>query len=461
MKYSTISAILRGRWLIDKTFADSNLPIFLKMVSGESGQQFTHIKDDMMNHESPEVQINRTPVLVANTSNVYKVRPYSNLDQLPYGSIAVVEVTGPVLKFGDYCSYGSIDTAQLLGRLAVNNNVIGALLDVDSPGGQVSGTSMLADAVKDFGKKKPIVGYINDGMAASAAMWIISACTEVYCSHRTDEVGSIGVYCTIADYKSFYKDYYKLRVEDVYAPESEDKNKDYEDAINGDTSKMEEDLSIIAQEFINTIQTNRAGKIKGSEWSTGKMFYAPEAIKMGLIDGIKTLSQVTARIEKLSKDKQASKQSQNMAFEKTLAAAKSEEFAVVDGGFLLTEEQLNNIEASINETDLATTNEALDQANASIQDLTAERDAANQNADSLQEQLNAANATIAERDATIADLNNTIATLSKKPSSTGSTAITKADDKTEEKEEKITLNHPDHPINKDAARRVAAKANQG
>ncbi len=196
---------------------------------------------------------------------------------------------------------------------------------------------MLADVIKAAAASKPVMAVINDGMAASAAMWIASAANEIYVTQATDQVGSIGVYTQIADWNQYYKDALKLNVQDIYAPQSTDKNKDYRDAISGDTSAVEGDLSVLADQFINTVASNRSGKIKGDTWKTGKMFYAKDAKKIGLIDGIASFDQVVQKMKKSIGNSSSNTNKNTMAFKNTLTAAKSESFEVVEGGFLLEE----------------------------------------------------------------------------------------------------------------------------
>jgi protease-4 len=62
----------------------------------------------------------------------------------------------------------------------------------------------LSDAILEARKQKPVVAIIDDGIAASAAMWIASAASEIYLTKKTDQVGSIGVYTTLADWYSYY-----------------------------------------------------------------------------------------------------------------------------------------------------------------------------------------------------------------------------------------------------------------
>jgi len=420
----TISAILRGQWLIEKQWADSQLPMVLSFMKGEA-----------VDFGAKESKADINPQLFSKKvahASVYSVRPSSDVRGLPGGSIAMITLAGPMLKRGDMCSYGMADQAQLVNRLANADNIDGILLNIDSPGGQADGTAMLSDAIKNASKSKPVVAIIDDGMAASAAMWIASAANEIFVTQATDQVGSIGVYTQVADWNSYYKEALKLNVQDIYAPQSTDKNKDYKDAVNGDISGIEADLAVLADQFINTVATNRAGKIKGDSWKTGKMFYAKDAIRIGLIDGIKSFDQVVSRMTKLINYPTPSQHKKsNMAFTKTIAAAKAESFAVVEGGFLLEETQLNNIEAALEASDglsasLATANEALATANTSLESVTAELATA-------KEASQTSETTISTQAARIQELEAEVAELGKQESGTGTTVITNKDENAEEK----------------------------
>jgi protease-4 len=385
MNYSTISAILRGRWLIDTNYAESQLPLIVGMLKNHqlsfSYKGLSEKEDGGMAEEK------KTAVHMATVAGraVYKVSYHSDMNSIPDGSVAFVDLIGPIVKYGGMCSYGAVDKANLLRKIDNAANISGVILNVDSPGGQVDGTSLLADQVKAM--SKPVVAMVDDGMMASAAMWIGSSATEIYATKKSDSFGSIGVYATLYDWNAYLKSE-GLPVHEIYAPQSEEKNKDYRDALSGDYSGMKADLSQIAETFIETVSTNRP-QAAGSKdkWSKGGMFYATEAKKLGLIDGIKSFDQIVERVSTLagqySKNNKKNKMSAG-AFQNTLAASKATEFAVVDGGFLLTEENLNNIEADLTaHTQSAVTSEtaqqelqaSIDAANQSIQDLTAERDA--------------------------------------------------------------------------------------
>lgn len=393
MSFKTASAILRGAWLLDKGWTQAHLPLLVSVIKG-NGSFSSMFSGDEKRVEDVEPK----KVLSHSAASVYGVSYYTDVSKLPNGSIAMLDISGPITKYGDMCSYGSVDHTATLNRLANSPNVSGIILNIDSPGGQVAGTTMLADAIKAVGSRKPVVAVIDDGIAASAAMWVASAANEIYVTKKTDQVGSIGVYTTVADWYSYFESE-GLKVRDVYAPQSTEKNGDYREAIAGNDQPLKDDLKMIADQFISTVETNRAGKLTSNEWNTGKMFYGKDAKKIGLIDGIKSFDQVVKRMDQLIQQKQTNSNSYNMAFEKTLTAANAESFEVVEGGFLLSEENLNAIEASFaaHDAQVATLNSTIAENAVVIEGMNATITANN-------ETIVANNARIAELEAEVAKL---------------------------------------------------------
>lgn len=428
----THSAILRGRWLVNKAWADAHMPLVFRLLQGEA-VDFGGSKMYDDDRDDEEAEEKRTlPVLEHKIAgrNVYGVSPYTNIASLPGESIVMITLSGPLLKNGGMCSYGMVDHTRVANQLSTANNVAGVIYNIDSPGGQASGTAMLGEAIKNLAAQKPVIVHINDGMAASAAMWIASAANEIYVSQKTDQVGSIGVYTSIADWQGHYKEYFKLNVQDIYAPQSTEKNKDYRDAISGDTSAVEQDLAVLADQFINTVAANRPN-LKGTSWKTGKMFYADEAKKIGLIDGIKSFGEVVKRLDSLISSRNKSQSLKSMAFEKTITAAKAESFGVVEGGFLLEENHLNNIETALDAVDASQA--ALETANASL--ATATEQLNSLKADN--ETLTAANATQAGK---IVALEAKVTELGKKPSGKGTALTTTKDESAEDDQVPVYLN---------------------
>jgi protease-4 len=213
---------------------------------------------------------------------------------------------------------------------------------------------MVADIIKSI--QKPTISVIDDGMAASAGYWIATAADEIYVTKETSEVGSVGVYCTLYDWKTYFEKE-GLPVIEVYAPQSTEKNLDYRNALKGDEKLLKDSLRVLADQFIKTVSANRDGKLTSNEWNAGAMFYAKDAQKIGLIDGIKSLEQVVQRMDQLISNKNSStSKNQNMSFKKTAGVAGVEGFQplvkgvaveVQEASVAVTEASMTAIEAAI------------------------------------------------------------------------------------------------------------------
>ena len=294
VSFKTISAILRGAWLIDANEARNYLPLVANVLKG-----ITLFEPVSELEETKGI----VPVLRAGANEIRVVSGnYSmkllreDAHKLPANSTVVVPISGAIMKEDAECGpIGSMTIASFINEISQINNVATILLDIDSPGGMVDGTQTLSQAIKNSPKKT--IAYINDGMAASAAYWIASAADEIYCSQKTDVVGSIGVYVTFADFKAYYEKE-GLKIHEIYSNRSSEKNKDYKDALAGNYDGIKADLDFIADEFIAAVKTNRPNiNLSAGNPFKGATFYAEQALEIGLIDGIKSLNEILSEIK--------------------------------------------------------------------------------------------------------------------------------------------------------------------
>mgnify|MGYP000747584119 CR=1 FL=1 len=86
-------------------------------------------------------------------------------------------------------SYGEI--AAMLDSALADPQVSGILLDIDSPGGEASGSFELARRVREVAAVKPVWAVAND--AAYSAAYAIAASAQRLFVTETGGVGSIGV----------------------------------------------------------------------------------------------------------------------------------------------------------------------------------------------------------------------------------------------------------------------------
>ena len=110
-----------------------------------------------------------------------------------------------MLKYGTYCSYGTMEYADLIREAADSSNISSVLCDIDSGGGAVDAIAPLVDAILYARSKgKAVVAHCD--LCASAAYYAASYCNEIIASNTISaEFGSIGVMMSFPDYAKYYE----------------------------------------------------------------------------------------------------------------------------------------------------------------------------------------------------------------------------------------------------------------
>lgn len=287
MNRKLISEILSGTWSINRQWADAHLPFIIALLNGNSNLSFIQ--------RTGNAAVEMPFVVDPNTMQRHDMRSAN----IPPGSVGVIPMTGALTYYNGECGEpGMIQRTNWLMDMQRRDNVSAIVQLIDTPGGISTATpNYIAEMKKS---KKPILSYV-DQMCASLGMWFATASTETYLGHEFAEMGSVGSYCMLIDYKQAMEAQ-GYRIVEVYAPQSTDKNKSYKDALAGDDSMIKEDLRLHVDAFINHIKKSRpASAVTEAEWNSGKMFYAKDAIKHGLADGIKPFSQVISKAAWLAK----------------------------------------------------------------------------------------------------------------------------------------------------------------
>lgn len=276
-----------------EAFATAYYPTVINLLNG-----YTEIKafdDDDEGEAQPVIQN-----AVISGSNVYFISEYGEAappEKAPKNSIAVLGLRGAITKYDQFCGAAGIETkAALFDRAMANPNINGVILDIDSGGGDANATEFFADKIKNA--TKPVVALVT-GMAASAAYWIGSAAQKIILNGKISEVGSIGTYIQIADFTEYYKKN-GISIIREYAPQSVEKNKAYEDLLKGDNKAMKEELQKFTQFFIDAVKENRGDQLgKDPGIFQGKMYFAEEAISLGLADQLGNMDDAVNAINEL------------------------------------------------------------------------------------------------------------------------------------------------------------------
>jgi capsid assembly protease len=177
---------------------------------------------------------------------------------------------------------------------AMNDPTIATiLLDVDSPGGEVSGVFDLVDDIYNSRGMKPIYAIANEN-ALSAAYAIASAADRVLVP-RTGLVGSIGVRMVHVD-QSAFNEKAGLKVTTIFAGERKNDFSPHEpiseEALGVARSMVDETYDL----FVKTVARNRSMDEAMVRKTEAGVFQGENAVAAGLADAVMNFSQVVESI---------------------------------------------------------------------------------------------------------------------------------------------------------------------
>lgn len=221
-------------------------------------------------------------------------RPLDNTETVTItDGVAVVPVLGPISRYANIFTRISGGTSiEILARdfrAAVENPKVKAVvLNIDSPGGTVNGTSEFAAQVFAARDSKPIVAYgAND--VCSGAYWIASACSEIV-ANDTSHLGSIGV---VGGYpRKFDKGHYTEFVS------SRARNKRPDISTEEGRAVVQAHMDAIEDVFVSSVATYRgvSDETVASDFGQGDHMIASRAVTAGMADRIGSLDGLIAEL---------------------------------------------------------------------------------------------------------------------------------------------------------------------
>lgn len=263
------SEIVRGKWLLAD--AESYLPAVFSLLSrmpldmaGEPELPSFMLSDGSMALDSGKSAVER--------------------------KVAVLPLHGTMTKYGTCQSGGTANLASDIRRFSDRQDVAAIVLDIDSGGGAANSVPPLVEAVAYARKAgKPVIAHCDT--CCSAALWVASQCDLIYLDNPMSEIGSVGVVCTLSLPPE--KDPQTgVRIIPVYARESTDKNLGYRRAQEGDYGLIQDSMSPIVAQFREAVTKGRPSLATDAEGVlSGATFLCDEALKLGLADARKTLSE--------------------------------------------------------------------------------------------------------------------------------------------------------------------------
>lgn len=306
---------------------------------------------------------------------------HKDYDNIPQGKqVSVVRLEGVMMRDHGWCQPGTREIATWLRQGDADSRVLANIVLIDSGGGAADSVKDLADAIADC--KKPVLAFC-DGDMCSAAYYAGAYADHIMANDGRNRVGCIGTMIQLAGYPAKFKDedgYVRLR---IYADGSEDKNSEYEKALEGDFQLIKENvLNPLAEDFRNDVKARRPAST--DDQRKGRTFYAQDVVGT-LIDSIGSFKDAIKQALDLS----TNTISEMKGHENLQSLDTCRDLQMVDGYVSLNGEQLAEIDNAIGEgrTEKAlreTDQKTITEQATTIDNLTQERDELKPKAEQLE-----------------------------------------------------------------------------
>jgi protease IV len=187
-----------------------------------------------------------------------------------HSKIAVIPVYG-IIGFGSEGALGLDmveDVKNALAQAESDPEVKAVVLDVDSPGGEVTASDVLYNALLEFRSSKPVIVYFN-AIGASGAYYMACGANWIMCNETTF-TGSIGVIISTLNYRNLFG---KIGLESVVF-----KSGKFKDMLSGSREMSPEE-----QEYVQSLVMQSYDRFLGIVAEARSL--DPQTLRDGPADG--------------------------------------------------------------------------------------------------------------------------------------------------------------------------------
>lgn len=234
-------------------------------------------------------------------------------DEPPYydlrDSVAVIPISGPLTKRRSFWSFlfgGSsyAEIARTVAFAAQDPEVSGIVLDIDSPGGTISGVEAAGDAIFAARQQKPLAAFAN-GTMASAAYWLGSAADTVI-AEKTAAVGSIGVLMVHYDWSVALANE-GIKISYLTAGRYKALGNPAEPLSREARDVFQAELDQVYGIFVDTVARNRNVSRDQvlADMADGRVFIGAKAVAAGLADTLGSLDTAIAAVQDMAGNQQS------------------------------------------------------------------------------------------------------------------------------------------------------------
>jgi len=202
--------------------------------------------------------------------------------------VAIIQIRGTLVQrcgslrpYSGMTGYNAIRQNLLLAM--DDSRVKGILLDIDSPGGEVSGCFDLVDAIYEMRGIKPMHSVLSD--KAYSAAYAIASATDKITVPRTGGVGSVGVVTMHIDWSKAIGEA-GMKVTFITYGDRKAEGNQFEPLSKETLNHIQSDITKIGELFVETISRNRnlsSAKLRATE---AACYMGADGVAIGLADAV-------------------------------------------------------------------------------------------------------------------------------------------------------------------------------
>jgi signal peptide peptidase SppA len=215
-----------------------------------------------------------------------------------FGNLAIVKIHGVIDKqisqiealcYGG-CDLSVVDRALL--KIAHDETIERVILDINSPGGSVTGVQETAARIAALRETKE-VHVFSETQVCSAAFWLASQ-ADVITATPSSTLGSIGVYIALLD-QTKQLEMQGLKVDLIKAGRLKAMGSAFKAITDEERAILQASVDNLHRKFKDAVTTLR--KVSDDAMQ-GQSFDGEEALKLGLIDNVtnQTLEEYAAEL---------------------------------------------------------------------------------------------------------------------------------------------------------------------
>ena len=211
----------------------------------------------------------------------------------PAGTIAVLHADGQIVEGIATQEVAGSRYASLIRKLRKDDKIKAVVLRVNSPGGSVLASEQIKEQLDSLKAVKPLIASYGD-YAASGGYWISNNCDKIY-SDALTLTGSIGVFSIVPEFSKTLKNVAHVNVQSVSSNKHGDLMSCMRPFDADELAYMQKPVEQIYEKFTSVVAEGRDMPVsKVDEIGQGRVWTGFEALHIGLVDEIGTLSDATS-----------------------------------------------------------------------------------------------------------------------------------------------------------------------